>query len=143
MNRGEMVFTKEPTKIGADRRYPIRTRTQRRTQMNRYRLFLVVTAAIILGGCVTQEGVRPKWTLQERDFAPITPATTSKGDVERLVGKPLMTMVFRNLEEEVWDYRYLDGTRTFVAEVHFDMQGRTKYYKTYLDDCPMNPVGCR
>jgi len=111
--------------------------------MKQSRLFLVVTAAIILGGCATQEGVRPKWTLQGRDFVPITPISTNKGDVERLVGKPIMTMVFRNLDEEVWDYRYLDGTRTFVAEVHFDMQGKTKFYKTYPDRCPMGPVGCR
>jgi len=100
-------------------------------------------AAALLGGCASYQQGQPWWTLQEQSFTAITPGTTSKQDVERLVGKPLMTTVFRNLGEEVWDYRYLGGTRKYVAEVHFDMQGRTKYYTTYPDHCSMGPMGCR
>jgi len=110
--------------------------------MNRSTLLFTVAAAI-LAGCVTQEGVRPKWTLHEGDFTSITPQKTSKQDVERLVGKPMMTMVFPNLGEEVWDYRYMFGVKTYVAEVHFDMQGRTKYYTSYPDRCALGPIGCR
>jgi len=43
----------------------------------------------------------------------------------------------------VWDYRYMDGVKTYVAEIHFDMQGRTKYMTTYPDRCGLGPVGCR
>jgi hypothetical protein len=35
------------------------------------------------------------------------------------------------------------GVKTYVAEVHFDMQGRTKYYTTYPDRCVLGPIGCR
>jgi outer membrane protein assembly factor BamE (lipoprotein component of BamABCDE complex) len=102
-----------------------------------------VAVAAVLAGCATQPGVRPKWTLHEGDFASIAPQRTSKEDVERLVGKPLTAMTFRNLGEEVWDYRYMDGVKTYIAEVHFDMQGRAKYYTTYPDRCEWGPIGCR
>jgi len=111
--------------------------------MKKFGLLCSVVVSAALAGCATQEGVRPKWTLHAGDFAPITPQKTSKQDVERLVGKPFMSMVFPNLSEEVWDYRYMDGVETHVAEVHFDMQGRTKYYTTYKDRCVTGPVGCR
>lgn len=111
--------------------------------MNKSTLLLVVAAAAVLAGCATQEGTRPKWTLHESDFTSITPEKTSKQDVEKQFGKPLMTMVFPNLAEEVWDYRYMSGVETWVAEVHFDMQGRTKYYTTYPDKCWLGPIGCR
>jgi len=111
--------------------------------MKRFSLLYAMAAAVLLAGCVTQEGMRPKWTLHEGDFTSITPQKTSKQDVERLVGKPLSSMVFANLGEEVWDYRYMNGTDTYVAEVHFDMQGQTKYYTTYKDRCGLGPIGCR
>lgn len=104
-------------------------------------VFLFV-AAIALGGCATRQDVRPWWTLVETNFTTIAPATT-KEEVERRVGNPINTLTFSNLGEEVWDYRYLDLTRKYVAEVHFDMQGRTKYVVTYPDRCPMGPDGCR
>jgi hypothetical protein len=102
----------------------------------------IAAAAVVLAACAAQEGVRPKWTVQESDFAPITPQT-AKEEVERMVGKPFLTTVFARLGEEVWDYRYMLGVQTYVAEVHFDMQGRTKYYTTYPDRCPLRPVACR
>jgi outer membrane protein assembly factor BamE (lipoprotein component of BamABCDE complex) len=111
--------------------------------MKRLSLLCSVVAAAALAACAAQEGVRPKWTLHEGDFTSITPQKTSKQDVERLVGKPLTTMVFPRLGEEVWDYRYMNGVDTYVAEVHFDMQGQTKYYTTYWDRCGLGPIGCR
>ena len=103
---------------------------------------LICAAAAVFTACATQEGVHPKWTLQASDFAPITPQTT-KEEVERRVGRPFMTMVFPRLEEEVWDYRFLEGVQTYVAEIHFDLQGRTKYSTFYPDRCPLRPVACR
>ncbi len=113
-----------------------------RTPMQMKRYALICAAAAVLAACATQQGVRPKWTLHESDFAPITPQTT-KEQVELRVGRPLVTTVFARLEEEVWDYRYMDGVQTYVAEIHFDMQGRTKYTTAYPDRCPFRPVGCR
>jgi len=106
------------------------------------RSVLLCAAAAVLTACAAQEGVRPKWTLQGSDLASITPQTT-KGEVERRVGKPFVTTVFPRLEEEVWDYRYMDGVQTYVAEIHFDMQGRMKYSTHYPDRCPLRPVACR
>jgi outer membrane protein assembly factor BamE (lipoprotein component of BamABCDE complex) len=108
-----------------------------------FSLLYVVAAVAALAGCAVQEGVRPKWTLHEGDFALIAPQKTGKQDVERLVGKPLTTMVFPRLGEEVWDYRYMSGVQTYIAEIHFDMQGRTKYTTTYPDRCGLGPIGCR
>jgi outer membrane protein assembly factor BamE (lipoprotein component of BamABCDE complex) len=103
---------------------------------------LIVAAAAVVGGCAAHQQGRAWWTLNEQTFTPITP-TTTKDDVERLLGKPLLGTVFRNLGEEVWDYRFLNGTRVYIVEVHFDMQGRTKYYTTYPDRCQLHPIGCR
>ena len=112
------------------------------TQMRRSALLCGVAAAAVFAACAAPDGVRPKWILQASDFTPITPQTT-KEEVERRVGRPFMTMFFPRLEEEVWDYRYMLGVRTYVAEIHFDMQGRTKYTATYPDRCVMGPIGCR
>jgi len=105
-------------------------------------LFCAAVAAGILAACAAQEGVQPKWTLKQSNFAPIKPQTT-KEEVERLVGKPLLTMTFPRKPEEVWDYRYMDGVETWGAAIHFDMQGRTTYTEFYQDRCPMHPAPCR
>jgi outer membrane protein assembly factor BamE (lipoprotein component of BamABCDE complex) len=99
--------------------------------------------AVVLGGCAAHGQSRPWWTLSDQNFSAIQPGATGKADVERLVGTPLLVTVFPRQEEEVWDYRYLNGTRNYAAEVHFDKQGRTKYTATYPDRCPFAPVGCR
>ncbi len=102
----------------------------------------VAAAAVLAAACAAPEGVRPKWILQASDFAPLAPQTT-KEEVERRVGRPFLTMFFPRLEEEVWDYRYMLGVQTYVAEIHFDMQGQTKYTTHYPDRCPLRAVACR
>ena len=103
-------------------------------------------AVLVLAGCAAaawQEGIRPWWTLNERDFAAITRGKT-KAEVEAALGKPLLEETFSRLGEQVWDYRFLNnGVGRFAAEVHFDLEGRTTYVVTYLDECPRGPVGCR
>lgn len=103
-------------------------------------------AVVVLGGCAAgnwREGIRPWWTLNERDFAAITPEKT-RADVERMLGKPLLVETFASLREEVWDYRFLEGgVGRFAAEVHFNMDGKATYVVSYPDNCPQAPVGCR
>ena len=113
------------------------------TQTRRFALLCrVAAAAVLAAACAAPEGVRPKWTLQASDFTPVTPQT-AKEEVERRVGRPFLTMFFPRLEEEVWDYRYMFGVQTYVAEIHFDMQGQTKYTTHYPDRCPLRAVACR
>src|SRR3954449_12242890 len=99
-----------------------------------------LSGAALVGGCATHQQSRSWWTLSEQNFAAIQPGATGKEDVERLVGTPLLATVFPRQQEEVWDYRFLNGTREYGAEVHFDMQGRAKYTATYPDLCPFGPV---
>ena len=105
-------------------------------------LFVVLVSAAIAAGCAAPQGMRPWWTLHEADFAPMVPAKTTKADVERLVGKPLLTTAFPNLREEVWDYRFIIGTAAHIREIHFDMDGRLTRAFTYPDGCPDSPRGC-
>jgi hypothetical protein len=110
--------------------------------MKKFILLCAVLAVGFQAACAAPQGARPKWTLKQSDFGPITPQTT-KEEVERRLGRPLVTTRFPRLQEEVWDYRYMDGVQTSVAEIHFDAQGRTKYTSFYPDLCPFRPVPCR
>ena len=41
-------------------------------------------------------------------------------------------------------YRELETpVQTYVAEIHFDVQGLMKYSTFYPDRCPFRPVACR
>jgi outer membrane protein assembly factor BamE (lipoprotein component of BamABCDE complex) len=102
-------------------------------------------AVVVLGSCATgnwRDGMRPWWTLTDRDFTAITRDQT-KAEVERALGKPLFVETFTNLREEVWDYRLLSGVQKKAAEIHFDMEGRVTNVVTYPDNCPFGPIGCR
>ena len=106
-------------------------------------LFAAVFAAALVAGCAPYHQGRDWWTLGPDTFTGLAPGTTGKADVERLVGQPLLANVFPRQGEEVWDYRYLNGTRAYVAEIHFDDQGRTKYVASYPDRCSFHPTPCR
>jgi outer membrane protein assembly factor BamE (lipoprotein component of BamABCDE complex) len=106
-------------------------------------LFAAALAAALLAGCAPYHQGRDWWTLDSRTFASIQPGTTTRSDVERDLGRPLLAMNFPRQQEQVWDYRYLNGTFTYVAELHFDEQGRTKYVATYPDRCPLLATPCR
>ena len=57
--------------------------------------------------------------LTEANFQKITPGT-SKEDVRRLLGRPGQTATYANKGEEVWSWRYFEGTRRMLLNVHFD-----------------------
>ena len=78
-----------------------------------------------------------------QDQVPPFPGELAVAEVERALGKPLLVENFANIREDVWDYRFLDGTtRRFGAEVHFHAGGAVKYVVTYPDSCPWAAVAC-
>lgn len=59
--------------------------------------------------------------LTEENFAKIQPGMT-KGDVRWMLGKPRRIVPLKNLNEEVWDWRYLSvNPAVRMFNVHFDM----------------------
>ncbi|AKJ28016.1 outer membrane protein assembly factor BamE domain-containing protein [Caldimonas brevitalea] len=61
--------------------------------------------------------------LQPAVFAQVTPGL-DKAQVRRLLGKPARAQAFPLKNEEVWDWRYLDGNENRVFSVTFDPDGR-------------------
>lgn len=101
--------------------------------MNRFRrLFPALVVLLALAGCAADPGVRPRWTLSDADFRQLKPRLT-QAEVEKIVGKPLMKTTFARLEEEVWDYDYLDAQTRMRSSVRFDMRGVMKYHTQELD----------
>lgn len=100
------------------------------------RMLKIVAMATVLGAlaaCATDPAVKPWWTLKEASFIPIKPGTT-KDQVRSLLGKSMLETRFPALAEEVWDYRYVNGTTyLYITEVHFDDKGVVKYYTQYPD----------
>jgi outer membrane protein assembly factor BamE (lipoprotein component of BamABCDE complex) len=94
--------------------------------------FIVMAALFALGACAVDPGVRPFWTLHETEFRKLKQGMT-KSDVEALLGKPIVVSAFPRLEEEVWDYRYMDVQLRMYATLHFDSQGTLKYHSERLD----------
>jgi outer membrane protein assembly factor BamE (lipoprotein component of BamABCDE complex) len=96
---------------------------------------LVVGAALAsLTACAPGYHPTPYWQLRETAFHHFQPGVTTRQDVLNQIGQPLSTMEFARQREEVWDYRYLEGsTRVMLAHVHFDENGVFKYLEQILD----------
>ena len=76
----------------------------------------------------------PYWTIHTPAFDNLKSGVTTKAEVRKQVGVPLMEMTFRRQNEDVWEYRYLDGsTIIMLAYVHFDPNGVFKYAEHRLD----------
>ncbi|TCS36956.1 Beta-barrel assembly machine subunit BamE [Paucimonas lemoignei] len=58
--------------------------------------------------------------LTSQNFARIQPGL-SRDEVRRILGKPGSVVQFKRKNEEVWDWRFLDGVDTKMFNVHFDM----------------------
>lgn len=95
--------------------------------------FVIAVLALAIAGCAVDPAVKPWWTLNEASFAQIKPRATSKDEVRSLVGRAMLETKFPNLREEVWDYRYLDVSRRFMIEIHFDDNGVVTYTSSYPD----------
>jgi len=95
--------------------------------MNKLLMFCA-GALLLLSGCATDPASRPWWSLGEADFRGLQAGVTTQSEVLKRLGTPLQRANFERVGEEVWDYRYLDGTREMIAWVTFDRQGKYKNY---------------
>jgi hypothetical protein len=67
---------------------------------------------------------------------------TNRREVLDQLGKPGLVSHFPNLAEEVWTYRYLEGTLEMLNDVHFDAAtGVVKSYAMYRDPAYANILG--
>jgi hypothetical protein len=76
----------------------------------------------------------PYWTIHTPAFSNLKPGVTTKAEARKQVGIPLTEMTFARQSEDVWEYRYIDGTTiVMLAYLHFDPRGVFKYAEHRLD----------
>jgi len=106
--------------------------------MKNWQQYCSAAAMLCLAACAgfapTGYNPTPYWTIHTPDFAGLKAGTTTKAEVRKQVGVPLSEMTFPRQSEDVWEYRYLDGTTiVMLAYVHFDPNGVLKYYEQFID----------
>ena len=100
----------------------------------------VLAATVILSSCASNLSPddyppTPYWMVKETALNNLKPGTTTKQDVLKDVGVPLLKSFFPRQGEEVWDYRYLEGTAIrMIAYVYFDSNGIYKYNARRIDE---------
>lgn len=99
---------------------------------------LAAGAALLLAACAGMypSGETPTLytSIHTEAFAALKPGVSTKNDVRRQIGIPLTESHFPRLNEDVWEYRCLEGTTiVMLADVHFDPNGVFKYYEQRLD----------
>jgi hypothetical protein len=103
------------------------------------RNLLAVGAAALLAACA---GMSPSaetptlyTSIHSQAFDSLKPGTTTKEDVRKQIGIPLTESHFSRSNEDVWEYRYIEGTSlVMLAYVHFDAgTGVLKSYDQRLD----------
>jgi outer membrane protein assembly factor BamE (lipoprotein component of BamABCDE complex) len=101
------------------------------------RVMLVLASLLSLAGCAgyfPPYSPTPWWTIRETAFTNLKPGVTTKEEVRKLVGIPLSEMHFPRQNEDVWEYRYLEGTTIImIAYVHFGPDGVYKFLFHMLD----------
>ena len=91
------------------------------------------TVLLSLTAC-TGYSPTPYWSIHTPAFASLKPGVTTKAEVRQQIGTPLTETTFQRKNEEVWEYRYLDGsTIGMLAYLHFDPNGVFKYAEHFLD----------
>ena len=94
----------------------------------------MIAAVLALAGCATGYNPTPSWQIRETAFAGLKPGTTTKADVLRIVGVPLNEEHFPRQNEDVWEYRYIEGTTLMMlAYVHFNSNGVFTFSEHMLD----------
>jgi len=95
--------------------------------------WLIAVSAALIAGCAVDPSVKPWWTLGDANFRSLQVGQTTKAEVRSSLGRPVAEMVFARQGEEVWDYRFVQGTLIMYASVHFDTRGIYKYYTAEPD----------
>ena len=70
--------------------------------------------------------------LKPASFAKVTPGT-DKAQVRRLLGMPARTQFFKLRNEEVWDWRFVEGQESRIFSATFGSDGRVVSTGTILD----------
>lgn len=70
--------------------------------------------------------------LKPSTFARITPGLDTQ-QVRRLLGRPAKTQRFSLKQQDVWDWRFADGSEIKIFSVTFDREGRVVGSATTLD----------
>ena len=70
--------------------------------------------------------------LTRENFARIQPGM-SRDEVRRMLGRPATTAQFKRKNEEVWDWRFIDGVDVKIFSVHFDI-GSGKVAQTSITE---------
>jgi outer membrane protein assembly factor BamE (lipoprotein component of BamABCDE complex) len=61
--------------------------------------------------------------LRDGNFAKVQPGM-DKMELRNLLGRPAKTITYQNKQEEVWDWRYMDGQTSKFFSVTMDMGGK-------------------
>jgi hypothetical protein len=69
--------------------------------------------------------------LKAENFALIVPEM-GQDEVKRILGRPAKKQFFERFQQEVWDWRFLDGTQSKIFSVTYNTQGRV--VKTDMTD---------
>lgn len=76
----------------------------------------------------------PYWTIKESAILNLKPGVTTIAEVRSQIGVPLSEESFARRQEQVLEYRYLEGTTiVMLAFLHFDSKGVYKYSFRMLD----------
>ncbi len=70
--------------------------------------------------------------LKPASFAKVTPGL-EKAQVRRLLGLPAKAQLFKLKNEEVWDWRFVDGQESRIFSATFDSDGKVVSTSTILD----------
>ncbi len=82
---------------------------------------------------------RVEQLLTETAFLGLRSGETDKNATLGRLGRPAQISNFPNLREEVWTYRFMDGSFYKLGDIAFDAQsGKLKYVSTYLDPAYYN-----
>jgi len=102
--------------------------------MNTWKHSLSASTAFVLLAACTSYSPTPYWSIHTPAFDNLRPGVTTQAEVRQQVGTPLTETTYPQKKEQVWEYRYLDGsTIVMLAYLHFDPNGVLKYTEHYLD----------
>ncbi len=90
--------------------------------------------AALVSSCATGYRPAPYWNIHETAFTGLVPGVTTKEEVLGRIGEPLVRSYFPRQNEEVLEYRYVEGVAMIMlAYLYFDSRGIYKYLSQMPD----------